>query len=376
MSIQMMQEKTQAWINAVRNGHLYCRNVWFLLKVQFWPRIGYGLCSLMASFHNLEYALHRQYYQMLPLCGVVRSTPVGSCLIDARFFGVGLPHLGLEALIAMLNKLLMHYGCDTATGRFMRISYSLFYLELGLLFQPMQELYQKYSTLITHSWMKMLWEKISMFDLHTVVADVPFQFPREGDQFLMKVLIKAWYRGDALWQLNQVRISLQVLFLSDVLTASGGKVSLDILSRRPQGEAWSNMRWPNKQPTNSDMQFWNHAIISICPTRSSTSSISKYICNLHRVQRWFWNKTDLSIHHVRPDGTTEDVFMAGQKPNQFLYSHSQTCQKHNTICSVQPTLEGDHWRLLSTATIALQDPTPCTFVDVLKLWATRGYGST
>ncbi len=71
---------------------------------------------------------------------------------------------------------------------------------------------------------------------------------------------------------------------------------------------------------------------------------------------------------MRPDGTTEDIFVAGQKPNQFLYSHSQTCQKHNAICSVQPTLEGDHWRLLSTATNAPQDPTLCTFVDVLKSW--------
>jgi hypothetical protein len=184
----------------------------------------------------------------------------------------------------------------------------------------------------------------------------------------MQVLIKAGYRGDALRRLNRVQISLQVLFLSDVLTASGGKVSSDILSWRPQGEAWSNMRWPNKQPTNSDMQFWNHAIISTCPTRSSTSSIGKYICNLHWVQRWFWNKTDSYIHHVRPDGTTEDVFMAGRKPNQFLYSHSQTYQKHNAICSVQPTIEEDHWHLSSMATIALQDPTPCTFVDVLKSW--------
>jgi hypothetical protein len=155
----------------------------------------------------------------------------------------------------------------------------------------------------------------------------------------MQVLIKAGYRGDALRQLNRVQISLQVLFLSNVLTPSGGKVSLDILLRQPQGEAWSNMRWRNKQPTNSDMQFWNHAIISICPTRSSTSSIGKYICNLHRVQRWFWNKTDLSIHHVRPDGMTEDIFVVGQKPNQFSYSQSQTCQKHNAICSIQPTLE-------------------------------------
>jgi hypothetical protein len=230
-SIQMMQERAQAWINAVRNEHLHRRNIWFLLKVQFWPRIGYRLCSSTAMFHKLEYALHWQYYQILPLCGVVRSTPVNSHSIDAGFFGVGLPHLGVEALIAMLNKLLMHYGCDTATGRFMRVSYSLFYLKLGLLFQPMQESYQKYSTLVTHSRMKMLWEKTLMFELHTVVADIPFQFPWEGDQFLMRVFITAgYYRGDTLWRLNQVQISLQVLFLSEVLTASGGKVSLDILS--------------------------------------------------------------------------------------------------------------------------------------------------
>ncbi len=126
-----------------------------------------------------------------------------------------------------------------------------------------------------------------MFDLHTVVADVPLWFPREGYLFLMQVLIKAGYTGDALQWLNKVQISLQVLFLLDVLTASVRKVSSDILLRQPQGEAWSNMRWPNKQPINSDMRFWNHAIISICPTRSSTLSIGKYICNLHRVQWWF-----------------------------------------------------------------------------------------
>jgi hypothetical protein len=26
-SIQLMQEKAQHWINAIRNGHLHCRNV-------------------------------------------------------------------------------------------------------------------------------------------------------------------------------------------------------------------------------------------------------------------------------------------------------------------------------------------------------------
>ncbi len=41
-SIKMIQEKAQQWINAVWSRHLHQRNVWVLLKVQFWPRIGYA----------------------------------------------------------------------------------------------------------------------------------------------------------------------------------------------------------------------------------------------------------------------------------------------------------------------------------------------
>ena len=55
-SLQMMQEKAQQWVNAIKNGHLHRRNVWFSLKVQFWPRIQYGLCSSTAMFHELENA--------------------------------------------------------------------------------------------------------------------------------------------------------------------------------------------------------------------------------------------------------------------------------------------------------------------------------
>ena len=116
-SIHMMQEKAQQLINSVRNGHLHQQNVWFLLKMQFWPRIRYGLCSSTANLCKLDRALHRQYYQILPLGGIVRTTMAESRTIDAGFYGVGLPHLGGEALIAMTNKLLMHYGCNTAMGK-------------------------------------------------------------------------------------------------------------------------------------------------------------------------------------------------------------------------------------------------------------------
>jgi hypothetical protein len=121
-AIVMMQQKAQQWINLVRNGHLHCRNIRFLLGAQFWPRVGYSLCSSTATYNELETALQKQYYQILPLGGIIRTAPPESRMVDAGFFCPGLPHPGVEALIAMTNKLLMHYGCRSAPGDFMKTS--------------------------------------------------------------------------------------------------------------------------------------------------------------------------------------------------------------------------------------------------------------
>ena len=70
----------------------------------------------------------------------------------------------------------------------MRASHLLFLLELSS--QPLQESYGKYSFLLTHSWMKMLWEKISMFGIRTIVADGGSDPPWEGDHFLMQTFFE------------------------------------------------------------------------------------------------------------------------------------------------------------------------------------------
>jgi hypothetical protein len=226
-SISMMQEKAQQWVNAVCNGHLHRRNVWFSLKVQFWPRVGYGLCSLMATLHDLENVLHWQYYQILQLGGVVRTTTVESRMINAGFYGVGLPHVGIEALVVTTNKLLMHYGCNTATGKLMQASYSLFYVEADLSFQPLQESYTRFGGLVMHSWMKMLWEKLSAFNLKLIVADTTQTYPQENSQFIMQALINKGYSGDTLRRLNCIRVSQQLLIMSDILMGSGSKIDIE-----------------------------------------------------------------------------------------------------------------------------------------------------
>jgi hypothetical protein len=216
--------------------------------------------------------------------------------------------------------------------------------------------------------MKMLWEKFSMFDMQVVVADHPQEYPRKGDQFIMQVLIKAGYADNMLIQLNWVQIPLQLLFMSNILTASGNKVSTEILFRCPQGEARSNINWPNEHPTDLDFQVWKNAMLSICPSWSNTSKVGKFIHKTHRIWQWSQCKIDSTLHRLHKDGKTEDVFVLGRKPNQFQYLHIQPCSKHHIICSVQPTLEGEHWRLLLNAPRAKPIPALSSFLNELQSW--------
>ncbi len=149
----------------------------------------------------------------------------------------------------------------------MQASYSLFFVELGISFQPLQESYSKYGFLSTHSWMKMLWGKVSMFGVKTVVADWTMEYPREGDRFIMQLLFEMGYPREILQRLNRVHKFLQVLFPLDILTASGNKINPEVLLHQPLSKARSRLRWPTECPIESDFQLWRDAMHSLCPSR-------------------------------------------------------------------------------------------------------------
>ena len=340
-AITMMQDKVQRWVTNVQNGKLHCSNAWFLLKFQLCPQIVYSLCSWMATFDELSNALRKQYYQILPLDGIICTTTTESQIITSGFLGIGLPHLGVEALVAMSNKLLMHYGCDTATGRFMRAIHSLILLELGISSQPLQEPYAKYSFLWTHSWMKMLWEKISMFGVKMVIPDVETEFPQEGNRFFMQVFFEQGYFPESLLRLNRVRIYWQALFLSDILMASGKKINKEIIGQ-PQvcrKQLW--LRWPTEHPTELDFQLWRDAVMTLCQSWNTRTRLGLLIAPTHRIWDWRWEEGSGCLCQSSKDRETEEVFRAEKKPNRFYYTmETGPTTGQGIICSVEPTHAG------------------------------------
>ncbi len=92
-TLMRVKEKAQGWIDTAKNAKLSQCHLWFLVNRQFWPKVGFGVGTILASFEELTTCLHRQYYQLLPLGGIWRSVPKEVRYLGRGFYGSGCPHL-------------------------------------------------------------------------------------------------------------------------------------------------------------------------------------------------------------------------------------------------------------------------------------------
>ena len=95
----------------------------------------------------------KTYYGMLPMCGFRQTICRELRQLDRGFYGVGLPHPGIECFVVQLTKFLTHYGCDTSLGIHLQASMELLTIEGGVSMQILSEFFSKYSKWVTHSWL-------------------------------------------------------------------------------------------------------------------------------------------------------------------------------------------------------------------------------
>ncbi len=232
-------------LDSLAEGHLHHRMMWFSVNQELWPLVKYDLCcSMMATLPELEKVLLPFYGKMLPLGGIVRKANHSIWQLDHGFYGAGFQHPGVEATVEQSNKLLMHMDviqpwvlsckhCWTSMWQTWGYHSNLF----------------KFSMSITENgWQLPGW----VLSVHNLLVT----FPWEGDDWLMARFIAVGCSEKELQRLTRVRIHQQVLFLSDILGASGGMVDKQYLQKQWRGELWSSMKFPHKDVTELEMGLW------------------------------------------------------------------------------------------------------------------------
>jgi hypothetical protein len=301
-----MKDKAKKWFDSLTAGRLHRRMMWFSVDHQMWPSLKYGLCCSMATLSKLDLVLMPLYGKMLPLEGIVSKANWGIRQLDCGFYGAGLPHPGVEAMLEQANKLLMHYGCRTALGTERQTSLELLVVDLGLSFQPFQVPYEHFGDWVTTSWLKRVWEKVSFFGFTLSVNNLLVCYPWESDDWLMSQFIAMGYTGNELVCLNQVQKHQQVLFLSDILGAGGGSVDKRYLYKRWTGKCWLSMKFPRKEVTAPEMELWCHTISQVVSHGPAHASLGAFKVEGHKF--WEWQVVETGGRLYRQKGDQVKVY--------------------------------------------------------------------
>ena len=181
-----------------------------------------------------------------------------------------------------------------------------------------------------------------------------------------------WERGhsrDTLCRLNRVRLHLQIIFLSDILSASGRMIDPSVLERRPHGVKRSTMRWPREEPTDSDFDLWREAVEDISPTRLRVHSVGGFVADTHRISPWRWCPVSNTLLRSGADSTTTEVYSnTTRKANRLTQMATTPRREDGDYCSVEEIQPGVLHRVTSTARRALPTPAAESFLDILREW--------
>ncbi len=249
----------------------------------------------------------------MPQGGVQGSAAVPLQQLDRGFYGIGCPHPGVEYFLAQINKLLVHYGCISGLGIQMQVSMELLITELDISSQPLQESYAKYGKWITHSWLKLIWEKVDKFNVTIEIVTMPIDPSWEGDKWFMQAAMEAGVTNPIeLVKLNKYHCHQQVLYVSDILDVGGKCLDKCYLTRHQEEENWSNLIFPTETLPQGHILLWRQVLYAVAPRGRVQTRVGRFQQKGHKIWVWRYSEEDRKVYHHK--GQVMDIYSTSTVP--------------------------------------------------------------
>jgi hypothetical protein len=196
----------------------------------------------------------------------------------------------------------------------MQVSMEMLVIEGGVSLQILSESFSTYGKQVTHSWLRSVWEKIDMFGFKVEIRELPLQFPRENNRWIVRAFAQLEIDEDKLLRLNRVRCHQQVLFISDVFDASGRAVDRNFLEQRPLEEAWSTLIFLQERPPRRGFKLWQQAVLLLllAPRGCPDKQLGRLLVKGHKIWQWRYDLDRAELYQVK--GAVMDIYTpaAGQ----------------------------------------------------------------
>jgi hypothetical protein len=163
--------------------------------------------------------------------------------------------------------------------------------------------HHSYAKWIESGWLPSIWQFLNRANLRFFIrkADVP-NIQRAHDIALMDFFISLKYKPAALKTLNSCRLYLQVIFLSDIVTASGIEIEEDIKLGKHMIDRKSHLQWPTQQrPPAQAWKQWMEAISYLESRSRLKQPLGDWISDSHQEWQWFLHLEEQELYRLSSD---------------------------------------------------------------------------
>lgn len=262
LQLEELQKKFHTWGTRIKQSSLTPKECYVSATTAMFKTIMHSLpaCSLnRKECKRLEIIL---YDYLLPKLGLSKKFPLVYRYASIKFQGLGLLQIYVHIIVEKLKFFLTHMPQKIQLGLTFQASLETVQIETGSTQQFLSVSFYQYGFLTPISWMSTLWEGVSWYALQVSPGSWNLRPPRRNDFSLMDSIIQDHsFTKEEILSVNRCRLSLQVFWLSDIITCDGAAVRHDAFNGEKSDQWISRWHWPRQpRPPRRDWRLWEIAI--------------------------------------------------------------------------------------------------------------------
>jgi len=283
------------------------------------PKLTYSVPALTMSEEECKEIQSPSIMAVLPRLHVNRNTARSIIFGPAQYGGLGLPTVYSEQSLGQLIYFVGHVNLGDKTGNLILISLSYLQLLSGSATPILQREYKQYQQWVENSWLTSLWAFLSKVKYKVVVHQewLPSK-PRANDISLMDQFMALGYKANQLLSLNRCRLYLQVIYLSDLVSADGKLIIPDCKRGIRLRDRVSSLNWPiQAKPPQSAWTLWQQALAHFEHRDKLLIPLKNWTGETHQRWRWFAEPGSQDIYNIDEQNIWRRIRPAVTQPGRL-----------------------------------------------------------
>ena len=252
-----LMKETEKWVASINFSSLCPRLRIKAYESVYLPKMTYRLSTTSFSYADCDKLVSKLRPTILHAHNTHEHFPKVILEANTMYAGFNFTHLYDVQGYEKMKFFIYHMRKQDDTGKAFLISLQYLQLTVGIGRFILNEPYQTYSFLVDPTWITNFWQYLSNRSLSLDVShQVHIPFQRANDKYLMD-LIFPHFSIEELKKINKIRLSLKLLFLSDVINIRGRHLLHDI--RNGLTYRSSTLNFPAQTYPKKWLKLWRSA---------------------------------------------------------------------------------------------------------------------